>query len=409
MKSLGGKGGKALKKEVEEVLTFDGVTASLKVLQGELKTLLSEDNINLTEVDTAQKEIGKLEKALGKLRKLQQGEDVAALDGGGIDSVQSSRISSEEETGDRINEIRATNREINSKADRQQAAEDAEARAELIKQAEEIAFQLAEQGADAIFQIRGNKLEREISEREEALETQFNPEFEAAEGNEELQLQLDQEFEAEKEALQNEASYKRKANAKKEAFIQGALAVIKTFAQFGFPAGILPALGQVAQTAIQLSVIDSQEFADGGRVKDFQQMTTGKVKGTPNIRPTDRGDNMVVRAKVGEMFLNKRSQRKAEAIYGNDVWRNIGIPDFVDGGIVGGTTAPQLIQPATLSGSSGGATASRIVLTDAQAERQAKIIAKATAEAVQMAIGRGLNDANRRLEREEILNGQTGI
>lgn len=155
------------------------------------------------------------------------------------------------------------------------------------------------------------------------------------------------------------------------------------------------------------SLVKSQvaNFAEGGRVADLTNKP-GLVTVPQNVPRQPSGDNVLAYVKRGEVILNKKQQSALQAMYGNGIFRQIGVPGFVDGGIVGGD--PQLINPNVSGGN---------LNVNAQANLQAEQIAvlasvlstsvaNSVKEATISGIGIGLNDANRRLEREDLTNQQ---
>lgn len=111
------------------------------------------------------------------------------------------------------------------------------------------------------------------------------------------------------------------------------------------------------------------EFAEGGAIG---QTRPGIIRNRPNVRPTKKGDNVLIVAKRGEMVLNERQQRIARAMYGEDIWKQLGIPGFNTGGLV--RTVPQLVAP--VSGQNG----TTLSLEPDQIQELARQIATQTAQ-----------------------------
>lgn len=86
-----------------------------------------------------------------------------------------------------------------------------------------------------------------------------------------------------------------------------------------------------ATVAGLINVARIQGFDRSGRVRDQSGILTER-DGRPIRR--DNGDDLLVTAQVGEMFVNKAHQRRAELLYGDDVWKKIGIPGFASSGVV---------------------------------------------------------------------------
>ena len=205
--------------------------------------------------------------------------------------------------------------------------------------------------------------------------------------------------------IEKQAARERKKIALKEAVIQGALNVIKLLSNpFAAAAAAIAAAAQIA-------IIATQEFAHGGVAK---RLKPGIVRERQNAPRTALGDTVLAYLAPGEMMLNVEQQRAAIRLAGHDFFHKIGVPNvskhFIPGvqAFQGGGVAdviPQIALP--------GASADRqvVVVTEAtfspeQIELIANEVAKQTGIATQTAIATGLNDANRRAERENILNEQ---
>jgi len=105
------------------------------------------------------------------------------------------------------------------------------------------------------------------------------------------EAKLLEEKEKKEDEARRDAFKKNKAMALISTVINTAAAVMKTFGTLGFPAGIPASIAVGALGLVQMGLIASQQFANGGIVKG-----------------PESGDNVNVRANGGEMFLNKRQQ-----------------------------------------------------------------------------------------------------
>lgn len=134
--------------------------------------------------------------------------------------------------------------------------------------------------ADAIISIEQNKNQQLLEQSLTALDQRYFAEDEKlkhklqAENLTESQFQaekikIEQKRRKEEEALKRNAFLKDQRLQITRLIIDGAVAVGKTFAQFGFPAGIVPAAFMAAQTGIQVGLVKSQKpaFATGGLVQ----------------------------------------------------------------------------------------------------------------------------------------------
>lgn len=111
---------------------------------------------------------------------------------------------------------------------------------------------------------------------------------------------------------------KNKALAISEAIVNTALAVTKTFAQFGYPLGIAPALAQGAAGALQVATISKQNFQSGGF-------------------PTGRNAQITVNENGQESILNANATSRLGR-RGIDALNNGANPSQIFGGGQGGST-----------------------------------------------------------------------
>ena len=131
--------------------------------------------------------------------------------------------------------------------------------------------------------------------------------------------------EAQKSEIKKKYARLQQQQDVKQAIINGAIAITKTFADYGFtPAAWIAGALMAVQTAIQVAVIRAQKFAHSGKVRTGVSV------------PADRnGDNTLVLAKTGEVILNERHQAM---LGGAKTFKEIGVPGFASSGIVGQIT-----------------------------------------------------------------------
>lgn len=108
------------------------------------------------------------------------------------------------------------------------------------------------------------ELDREL----DALSAQQEAQLAAFKGTAEQRLSLQQDFEKEKAKLEYNAALKSWQLQLAASIVSGARAIVRTFAEFGWPAGIPAALMQAAVTAIELATIRASKpvpsFSEGG-------------------------------------------------------------------------------------------------------------------------------------------------
>ncbi len=290
-------------------------------------------------------------------------------------------------------------------------AKEKERQASIRKAGEQAAIESAQNIANAAFQVRAAELERYQKLQFQKLDEDEKKALDAAQGNAAKQEQIRKEYEKKRAALEKEGAKKRKELSRKEALINTALAITKALTGAPPPFSFILAGVAAIAGAAQLSVINAQEFWQGGKVKP-KRLGSGIVRERQNAPRTAHGDTVLAYLKPGEMVLNEGQQQSVKAMAGRNIFRRAGVPGtasstpvphFATGGVVG-DLAPQTISYAQQPGSGGGVTAT---FTDEQAVVIGRIlaaqIAPAVGDTVREGIGVGLNDANRRMEREAAL------
>jgi len=269
------------------------------------------------------------------------------------------------------------------------------------------AISSAETAASAAFNISENRRNAEQNAALAALEVRQQKEIDAANGNADQEKLIREKYEKEKAAIERKFAQQRKAAAIKEALINTALAITKALTGAPFPANLILAGGAAIAGAVQVAEIKSQEFWQGGQVK---RLASGRIRERQNAPRTAHGDTVLAYVKPGEMLLTEEQQSNVMEMAGHDVFHRAGVPGiaskmpvphFATGGVVG--YVPQTsFSSSTLNVS---AVAS---FSDEQVTAIGRIVAnevsKAVGSEVRSGIGNGLNDANRRIEREGIMN-----
>lgn len=172
---------------------------------------------------------------------------------------------------------------------------------------------------------------RDVASQTEALQTQLNNTT-----NEPEKARIKERIEGlakEKKALEDRKKSEQ-GFAVAAALISTYLAAQQVFANPAFVDPITKAIAAGATIAAGLlNVAKIQGFDQSGIVQ--REEDESGILGPGDGRPIRRanGDNLLVTAQVGEMFVNKTHQERAQELYGKDVWRNIGIPGFAGSGI----------------------------------------------------------------------------
>lgn len=286
------------------------------------------------------------------------------------------------------------------------------------KQLKDAAIQALGDIASAAFDIQRNRLQQEEQEQLSALDKEFEARRKKAKGNTKQLEKIDAEYEKRKAEIEKETARQRKSIAIKEAIIQGALAFVKALPNY-----VLAAVVAIA-TAAQIATISSQQFAKGGalmfagggaqRFGGGGSRRSGVFGGNLHSGGGTRGtfeDGTEVEVERDEVFviLNRRASKVLRALSDiNSAFGGVsfagppGAGSFAGGGVMDFT--PQIALPGATSENS----TAILVQAEAQfSEEQIELIAERlsakTAAATQTAIGEGLDDRDRRLERNNSL------
>ena len=159
-------------------------------------------------------------------------------------------------------------------------------------------------------------LDRETESKKAALKKQADDGVISQKTYERRLSEIDNEAAAKQEELKKEAFEKEKRLNIIEAKINGAQAVAKTLAKYGWtPAGQIMATMAVLQTAAQVAIISSQKYARGGLLQGASH-AQGGIKGSV------QGNNIELEG--GEVVINKRSsamfRRELSAINSYNGW-----------------------------------------------------------------------------------------
>jgi len=154
---------------------------------------------------------------------------------------------------------------------------------------------LMQEASSAIFAIMSNNAAASTSRDIEALQKQKD-----------AGLLTEEEYEKKVEGIQRKAFERKKRMDIAQAIINGALAMTKTAAQTGVLAfAFSPFIA--AMTALQIAVIASQKFAQGGMIEEFAN--GGMVHGKSHAQGGEKFavGGRVVELEGGEAVINKRS------------------------------------------------------------------------------------------------------
>ena len=211
------------------------------------------------------------------------------------------------------------------------------------KELQNFKVDLAQNIANTTMNILSNQLAQAETRELEALQTQTtnqtteldrqlaNKEITQADFNGE-KLKLETAAAEEEFRIEKEYAKKRKNMARVQIIIDGALAIAKAYAQAG-PLGtfVVPLL--IANTALQLATVESQQFAQGGMIEEYAN--GGMVNGKSHAQGGEKFavGGRVVELEGGEAVINKRST----AMFGRQLSamnQAGGGTKFADGGLL---------------------------------------------------------------------------
>lgn len=274
------------------------------------------------------------------------------------------------------------------------------------------AIDAAQSAADAVFGIQKNQIDRELKQDEAKLDAQEQKALAAAQGNATKEAQIKAQFDKKRAEIEKKAAEDRKKIAIKEALINNALAITKALTGAIPPFNFILAGAAAIAGIAQLAIIQSQEFAEGGIAK---RLKNGLIRERQNAPRTAKGDTVLAYVRPGEMMLNEGQQAAIAGMAGHDIFEragvpgasrfNIPVPQFASGGV-----ANFVPQTGIAQGITGGVIVTTAEFSDQQVTTIGRslgaIIAAEVSTQVRSALANGLDDANRRLEREQILTTQ---
>lgn len=236
------------------------------------------------------------------------------------------------------------------------------------KQREDAVLEAEEHINDAITQTYQNYFEneaRKIDMEKEARQARVDREAEqlkAQAQSADEEASIEKQAADKKKKIEKEAAEEKKKLALKQLSIDFALALLKTFAQFGFPLGLIPAAALTALYFVQRGNINAQQFEKGGWVD-----RGGPIRGRSHKHG---GVKFNYEAEDGELgIVNKRSAN-ATGVYAvkgtvrqiaskiNEIGGGVAFDQgasfsrhFADGGLLGSRfTAPSYTPSSSFGG-----------------------------------------------------------
>lgn len=193
---------------------------------------------------------------------------------------------------------------------------------------------------DAIFDIIKNSQQAELDHKLAMLDKQREAELANKNLTEEQKLAIENRYNEKAKKLKQEAFRKKKAADIVQATINAALAITKTFAEYGFtPVGWAAAIGQGISSATQIALIASQpmpEFSKGGFTDPgMPDEPAGIVHRGEYVVPSE-----VLKSNTGRLFVNQleRLRQRLPALRSGDMLQALSsLPGYANGGYTGST------------------------------------------------------------------------
>ena len=205
-------------------------------------------------------------------------------------------ITSKQSTKDKIVEInKSGNDKISSANDAANDLEDEKRKARL-EALKATAISIAQEIADAIFEIDKEQIDRQYNSRLEGAEREKAAQLKLYKGNAQEEDRINREFELKKRKLEKDKFEQNKKVAIQQATINGALAALNAIATAkDIYVGLILAAGVAATTAIQIAKIRRTTFAEGGfgREKMFRKSGEGGYTGASQAPPDHTGKRPV--------------------------------------------------------------------------------------------------------------------
>ena len=163
-------------------------------------------------------------------------------------------------------------------------SKDAQGEAERIKDAvksiESAIVTLVNDAYQSYFKNQDARIDRDKQEQEDTLNREKERVLARADSEAEKDT-IERQYAQKQKEIEKKAAEAKRQNALKQASIDFAVAIIKTFAQFGFPLGLIPAAGLTALYLFQRSQIQKQQFAKGGYLERKQYGLGGNANEVP--------------------------------------------------------------------------------------------------------------------------------
>lgn len=142
---------------------------------------------------------------------------------------------------------------------------DAEKQKDAIKETSDTIKSTIEQAYQNYFKNQEQRIDSDKKEQEDALDREKQRVLARASSEAEKET-IERQYDKKREAIEKRAAEQKRQLALKQASIDFAVAVIKTFAQFGFPLGLIPVAALTVAYLLQRAQIQKQQFEIGGNL-----------------------------------------------------------------------------------------------------------------------------------------------
>ena len=147
--------------------------------------------------------------------------------------------------------------------------EEKKAKQERDEAIKETSIQVAQQTADAIFQIVNTNRNNEFNTQIQDLNTLRDRELSSKDLTEAQKARIEERYQRKIAEIKTKQFIADRNAALAQAIINGALAITKTIASLGFPAAIPAVIAVAAQTALQVAVIGAQKIPKFAKGTEF--------------------------------------------------------------------------------------------------------------------------------------------
>lgn len=205
----------------------------------------------------------------------------------------------------------------NAKAAAQKKIDDQKALYDVLKSQ---ALSIAQQIADAIFDIDQKNLDRQFDARLEGAEREKAAQLKLYKGNAQEEERVNREFELKKRKIEKERFEQNKKLSIQQAITNGALAALNAIATTKpFIAGLALAAGAAISTGIQIAKIRATSFAEGGfgKSKMFRRSGEGGYTGASQAPPDHTGKRPVGTAMYHE---NEYTATEGQVMQNKDIF-----------------------------------------------------------------------------------------